>query len=233
VEAKDYFLNFPFFVWNGGWERMEPTADILVDGRNKRILKENIMKKIHFLLFGLMILSCSISINMLDTHPVENISVNVAKGKKVTASSYWYHDEMLNFPPKNVIDGKTIESYCTNILPEGQSYWLLAEKQTGWVQIDLKKAYKITKIRWLNTHNGTCMDRATMKYHIAVSQSDYLVNEETIIAEGKMNIQIEPQFEEKIMDGTIIGKYIRFYVDEYYGNGGGLNELEVYGTEGE
>jgi len=189
------------------------------------------MKKYHFLLLGLMILSCSISINMLDNRPVENNSVNIAKGKKVTASSYWYHDEMLNFPPKNVIDGRFIESNCTNILPEGQSYWLLAEKQIGWIQINLEKTYKITKIRWLNTHNGTCMDRATTKYRIAISQSDYLVDGETVIAEGTMNIQVEPQFEEKIMDAPIIGRYIRFYIDEYYENGGGLNELEVYGTE--
>jgi hypothetical protein len=46
-----------------------------------------------------------------------------------------------------------------------------------------------------------------------------------------MNIQVEPQFEKKIMDAPIIGRYIRFYIDEYYKNGGGLNELEVYGIE--
>jgi hypothetical protein len=158
-------------------------------------------------------------------------SINLAKGKKVTASSYWVHDETLNFPPANALDGNTVETNCTDRSPTARSYWLLAERQTGWIQIDLGKSYTITKVRWLNTHNGTCLDRATAKYHIALSLTDYLIDEETKIAEGSMSFSKQPTFQETNLESPVVGRYIRFYVDSYYQSGGGLNELEVYGRE--
>lgn len=85
------------------------------------------------------------------------------------------------------------------------------------------------KLRWLNTYNGRCSGgRATTRFHIAVSLTGDFDSEEQIIYSGKMTYSQSPTYEETILSPARSARYVRFYVDDYYGKGGGLNELEVY-----
>ena len=94
--------------------------------------------------------------------------------------------------------------------------------------MNLEDNYTIVKLRWLNTHNGVCGDRATTKYHIALSRTDAFSGEEVIIDNGKMSFTASPQYQELILATPRVAQYVRFYVDDYYNWGGGLNEIEVY-----
>ncbi len=193
------------------------------------------MKKASLAFIGLIAfsLSCStvININMgpatADTRPV----VEIAAGKPTSASSYWIRSEEDNFPSDAIVDGKTVELNCLLGVPEGNSFWLLADKNTGWVQVDLMRNYPIVEIRWLNTHNGTCQDRATTKFHIAVSKRNQFNGEEEVVHRGEMQIETSPKFQSITLPHPVDARYIRFYVDAFTKNGGGLNELEVYVKE--
>ena len=97
------------------------------------------------------------------------------------------------------------------------------------MQIDLLQSYTIVKLRWLNTHNGRCgNDRATTKFHIALSQTGTFKGEERIVYTGTMSFSISPAYQETVLSPPVEARYVRSYVDEYYDWGGGLNELEVY-----
>jgi len=43
-----------------------------------------------------------------------------------------------------------------------------------------------------------------------------------------MEFSKTPQIQEYVLTEPVDAKYVRFYVDDYYDWGGGLNELEVY-----
>ena len=153
--------------------------------------------------------------------------IEVAAGKPTTASSFWQHESGHSYPPTGIVDRQTQEP---NGCGSGHAtYWLLADKQTGWVQIDLLQNYRITKIRWLNTYNGRCGgQRATTKFHIVVSRNGDFQGEEQNIHTGSALFTTSPTYEEIAITPSIEGRHVRFYVDGYYDWGGGLNELEVY-----
>jgi len=153
--------------------------------------------------------------------------VEVATGKPATASGFWRYSDSHSYPPVNVVDRRIEE-------PDGcgsgsTTYWLLPDYQTGWVQIDLQQNYNIVKLRWLNTHNGQCgNDRATTRFHIAASQTGAFKGEERVVYSGTMAFSVSPAYQETVLSPPVEARYVRFYVDEYYNWGGGLNELEVY-----
>lgn len=155
-------------------------------------------------------------------------TVEVAGGKPVTASGYWKGSASNHvFPPENVIDRKTDESK-EDCAPGPHTYWLLPDRSTGWVQVDLQQNYSIVKLRWLNTHNGTCGDRATTHLRIAVSTSGRYEGEEQTVHSGSMAFSRTPNFQEFLLPSTVVARYVRFYVEDYYNWGGGLNEVEIY-----
>jgi len=157
----------------------------------------------------------------------------IAADKPVTASAMYAYNSGHAFRPYSIVDGQTVELHCDKATEDGNSYWLLPDHQTGWVQVDLQRPYKIAKLRWLNTHNGRCGDRATTKFHIALSKTGLFTGEETVIYDGIMPFTPSPQFEEFVLSAPIEAQYARFYVDEYHNWGGGLNEFEIYEEQGE
>ncbi len=161
---------------------------------------------------------------------VEGISqiVEVAAGKPTIASSFYRGGGNYSFQSSGVVDRQIRELPCTTGTDGGNTYWLLADHQTGWVQIDLQERYTIVKLRWLNTHNGNCGDRATTKYRIVLSQTGDFSGEEILVDNGNMSYTTSPQYQELPLSTPVIAQYVRFYVDDYYNWGGGLNELEVY-----
>lgn len=154
--------------------------------------------------------------------------LEVAAGKPTSASSFYHYGTEYSFQASAVVDRRTNELWCTNGIETGNSYWLLVDHQTGWVQIDLQHDYPVVKIRWLNTHNGGCNDRATTRFHIALSQTGSFSGEEIMVQGGSMSYSSMPQYEEVVLPASVLARYVRYYVDEYYNWGGGLNELEVY-----
>jgi len=163
--------------------------------------------------------------------PADAILIEVAAGKQTTTSGFWQYSADYSFPPQAIVDRQTNELHCDIGVKGGNSYWLLPDKTNGWVEIDLAREYAIVKFRFLNTQNGSCKDRATRKFHIAVSSSGIFGGEEIVVSEGEMPFSSSPTFQEATLSNPVLGRYVRFYVDEYYEWGGGLNELEVYALE--
>ena len=156
--------------------------------------------------------------------------IEVAAGKPTTASAFWSHPD-LSFPPAGIVDGQIDEMGECAGGGHATQYWLLPDGQAGWVQIDLQQNYDIVKLRWLNVYNGRCGgNRATTNFHIAVSRTGDFRGEEQTVYSGEMTFSQSPTFEETSLSPAISTRYVRFYVDDYYGTGGGLNELEVYAT---
>ncbi len=159
--------------------------------------------------------------------PTTKVVLEVAAGKPTIASGFWRYSESHQYPPANIVDRRTDE-------PEGcgsgpTTYWLLPDHQTGWVQVDLLQNYNIVKLRWLNTHNGRCgHDRATTRFRIALSLTGAFIGEEQTVYRGTMAFSFSPVYEEIVLSRPVAARFVRFYVDDYYRVGGGLNELEVY-----
>ncbi len=157
------------------------------------------------------------------------VVLEIAAGKPAKASGFYAWDPVISFYPNYVVDRITAEeSVCPHDGKGTNSYWILPDFQTGWVQIDLKSSYPITKLRWLNTHNAQCNDRATTKFHLALSQTGVFEGEEQIVYSGVMEFSPSPAYQQVILPQAITARYVRFYVDGYHNRGGGLNELEVY-----
>lgn len=155
-------------------------------------------------------------------------NIEVASGKPTTASAFWSHPD-LSFAPDSIVDGQTEEIGECAGGGHATQYWLLPDGQTGWVQIDLQKRYDIVKLRWLNAYNGRCSgNRATTAFHIAVSRTGDFHGEEQTVYSGEMTYSQSPTYQETTLSSAVSARYVRFYVDDYYGIGGGLNELEVY-----
>ena len=192
-------------------------------------------------LLGAILLACAVTmsvgtqvvvvtqvVKVTQIVPVGKTWVEVAAGKPTTASGFWNHPD-LSFPPSGIVDGQTDESGDCVGGGHHTHYWLLPDQQTGWVQVDLLQNYNIVKLRWLNTYNGRCNGgRATTSFHIALSQTGVFNGEDQTVYSGTMTYSPSPTFEETVLSQSRLARYVRFYVDDYYGAGGGLNELEVY-----
>lgn len=157
--------------------------------------------------------------------------VEIAEGKPVFASSYWRHPTLPNWthPPDKVIDRQVEEVNCR---AGNHTYWLLTDKKRGWIQIDLENFYSIVRLRWLNTHNSQCNDRATTKLRIVLSKTSQFDNDAVEVFNQKLEFSLQPNYQELSFAEPIQARYVRFYVDDYYKNGGGLNEIEVYADTG-
>jgi len=140
---------------------------------------------------------------------------NVALGKPVTASGF--HNSSVG--PEHVVDGSYFE--------EDLDYWLLPDSTSGWVMVDLGKIYDISKIRWLNTHNGAYCDRAARDWRIELSQDGVTFTEYT---SGTQEFSSTPAWVE-FKHIAVTARYFRLQVDDYYDRGGGINEIEVYGYQ--
>lgn len=169
------------------------------------------------------------------SYPLQNPplaqAVEVAGGKPVFASSYWRHPTLPNWThsPDKVIDRQVEEVNCR---AGDHTYWLLPDKKTGWVQLDLENFYSIVRLRWLNTHNSQCNDRATTKLRIVLSKTPQFDSGAVEVFNQQLAFSLQPDYQELILAEPIQARYVRFYVDDYYKNGGGLNEIEVYANPG-
>lgn len=133
-----------------------------------------------------------------------NDTTNIAFAKPATASSSY---ALWAYP------GRTVDGYLT-------THWILGDT-SGWMQIDLGASYPLSRIKWYVYSPGK-----PQNYRIAVSETGQFTGEELLITSG-----ILPDADgsyEYIIPDFITGRFIRFYEDSVYGQGG-LTELEVYG----
>ncbi|HID71236.1 MAG TPA: hypothetical protein EYP29_00640, partial [Thermoplasmata archaeon] len=139
-------------------------------------------------------------------------------GTKATANSQYNW----RFLAGRVQDGKGEDG--TN----QEYYWLTKDHPPAgtYLMLDFTKPHRFNKVRLLNTRNAGNYDRSTKDFHLAVSKDG--VNFQSIyngtLTENDITNWYEAEFE------PVEARYLRFYVDSYYGVGAGLAEIEVYNT---
>jgi len=136
--------------------------------------------------------------------------------KNVTASSEYELDGG-GFSPEKVIDNSTSESII--------DYWLLPNTTPGWIRLDLGQEYLISSLSILNTGNMQYKDRGTTTFEIILIDDTY--NEKSVY---KGILPAFPQWYKSILkEKNNKARFIQINVLEYFGNGGGLNEIKVKG----
>lgn len=148
---------------------------------------------------------------------IPKVSINQARGSVVTASAI-YSSGAETFPADRAVDGSTDESCYTC-----RSFWLLPNRTTGSLKVQLNSPATIRKIRFLNTHNRQYNDRATLDYHIDVITAKGALT----VQRGRLDYSPNPQWNETTFQ-PIRAQAVVFHVDSYYHAGGGLNEIEIY-----
>jgi hypothetical protein len=124
-----------------------------------------------------------------------------------------------------VIDGQVEETTSSF------SYWLTPDYTNGHVQVARTGRFGLTKVRFLNTHNASWLDRASSKYKIWASPNGLFAGEETEVTSGTGFIEQTGSWTSYTLNDPIEAKVIRFEILDYDGYGGGLNELQFFGLE--
>ncbi|HID74031.1 MAG TPA: hypothetical protein EYP43_03155, partial [Thermoplasmata archaeon] len=105
------------------------------------------------------------------------------------------------------------------------NYWLTTNGATGaYLQLDLGAVFTIDRIRLLNTRNAWYYDRSTADFHLSVSTDG--ANFTDVYSGTLTEDDIVHWYTAPLT--PVEARYVRFYVDSYYGLGGGLAEIEVY-----
>lgn len=148
------------------------------------------------------------------------VSGNLALAGSVTASG----TSSVNYGPAKIIDGDMSEDDLND-----RSYWLLPTNRTGYITLNLGSSAGITRLRWVNTHDGPRFDYATDAYEIAISPTGTFTGEETVVDSGNGALETELRYHQIDLSTPIVGQYVRITVGSFHAQGGGINELEVYG----
>ena len=172
---------------------------------------------------------------------------NVAVQGIVSASAVWQNDP--RYVPEHVIDGSTYDVDS----PPG-NFWLLPNETSGWLEIDLRKTFKIHSIRLLNTNNGVSNDRGTKDFRIEIrnDKGEVVHTVSGVLPFTSYSGAANPT-EPVTLDFTnsMLGRYVKIYSDSWYptrrdpfwpyptlpsnkleNQGGGLNEVLVFAQSG-
>ncbi len=175
--------------------------------------------------------------------PTDTSRILPLKGK-VTASAFWENNPLLK--PENIQDGTTLDT------ANAGNYWNLPNNTLGWVQIDLGKNHSLSHINLFNTSNSYCNDRGTKDFRLEVRDAKDLV---VMTYKGTLpfvdyfaEADTKTPFSLKLKE-AVNGRYVKVYVDSwyptrtdtkwpyetcfssnYYNEGGGLNEVQIFGA---
>lgn len=155
------------------------------------------------------------------------LTVNAALlslGKPVTASGYYNNGGSEIFPPGNVTDGR----YNDSGEPGNWSFWVARLGTLDYFTIDLQGMYTINSFTLQNTHNRDHYDLGTLDFRIALSADDSAYT--TVVDDTLVYYSSTPIPTQSFTITPATARYVRFYVDSYVSYGGGLNEMEVYGS---
>jgi hypothetical protein len=143
---------------------------------------------------------------------------NFALDAVATASSEYGAD----YSAANAIDGDYTETLG--------SVWRPNAGSTGWLELDLGKPIFVSDLRWLNINNSAIgPDAATTDYSVELSTTGAFAGEQWLIASGTGELETTPAWHDIHLAVAIEVQYLRFHVDSYTGDGGGLTELQVFG----
>lgn len=134
------------------------------------------------------------------------LATRTPEGVRAEASAVWANAPA--FSAETVIDGR----------PE--TYWLLPDGQSGWVEVRMSPPRRIEHVRVLNSHNPPHGDRATRDYRIEFYSGSTLLR--GIDASFEYTTSPEPVEHAVGLDDV---DRIRFVVRSHYRTGGGLAEL--------
>lgn len=129
------------------------------------------------------------------------------EGVFADASDVWAQSP--TFAPEHVLDGNE------------DSYWLLPDGATGWVEARISPAVDVHRIRLLNTHNPPHNDRATRDYAVEIYSGGELA--QTI--EGSFEFSANPEFVTHDVSVSHVDR-IRFVARSHHHVGAGLAELQ-------
>ena len=127
-------------------------------------------------------------------------------------------------PAGRVNDGHTAENRAVDL-----SMWLLPDNTTGWVELDLGRVSGVTSVRWLPTQSPNTQRRAGTQFEVAVSMTGSFNGEETVLANDTWDPAEDRSWRGVQVDTPLPGRFVRVWVDDWNGPGGGLNELDVRG----
>lgn len=128
-------------------------------------------------------------------------------GVFASASDVWAQSP--TFAPETVIDGNE------------DSYWLLPDGASGWVEARISPPVDVARVRLLNTHNPPHNDRATSAYAVEVYSGGELAR--TI--DGTFEFSTHPEFVVHDVGIDQVDR-IRFVVRGHHNVGGGLAEMQ-------
>jgi len=108
-------------------------------------------------------------------------------------------------------------------------YWLTKDSPPAdtYLTLDLTRPKTFDTVRLLNVRNAGNYDRSTGDFRLGVSNDG---TDFDIVHTGALTEDDITTWYEVSLDPTE-ARYIRFYVDSYYGTGAGLAELEVFNTK--
>jgi len=110
-----------------------------------------------------------------------------------------------------------------------RGYSLLATRRAGWYEIDLGLPHEVCTLRWLNSNHMGHGNWSTRAWRVALKIGDI----ETVVDEGDAGGVPSATFHTTVLPECPVADRVRFYIDSYNREGGGLNELEVYGAPAE
>ena len=136
------------------------------------------------------------------------------------------------FPFERITDG----FWNDTAVGSGWSFWLTPNSPSAdqsWFVIDLDGIFNIEKFNIQNTHNRHYNDRGTLDFTISVSLTGtdgswVPLVDDTLASVGGTGNDIP--WEDYDAAFLTQARYVRFDVISYTQSGGGLNELQVYGT---
>ena len=129
------------------------------------------------------------------------------EGVFADASDVWAQSPM--FAAENVLDGND------------DSYWLLPDGATGWVEARISPPVDVSRVRLLNTHNPPHNDRATRDYAVEI----YAGGELAQTIEGTFEFSTSPAFVTHDVTAGHVDR-IRFVARSHHHVGAGLAELQ-------
>jgi len=138
------------------------------------------------------------------------------------------------FPAAAVVDG----SWGETQIGSAYDFWLLPDRQGGYLQFDLGANWELQFIELHNTDNRGYHDRGTIAYHLVISPDASFATAKTIAA-GTLPIYAGGWYARPV-DSDEYWRYARLYVDDFGGSlhwgqdaavyGGGLAEVRLYGV---
>jgi len=142
---------------------------------------------------------------------VAEVSSRVVAPQSISASAT-YGGDGSEFKASNLVDRSLTEDTCSD-------HWLLPDGTLGTVTLGLDEVRPLETIMILNTSNRMYGDRAAK--HIMVR----LFEGQTLKRETTLKLQAHPYWNRVSYDSPVRGDRVELSILDYWGAGGGLNEI--------